>query len=480
MLLNSFEIGDCINQVEATKDFLQFVKYTYKEYQVNWHHKVMCTYINDFIDGKISRLIIEVPPQHGKSELISKRMVAMLLGQNPKLKIVNSGYSDRHIAKFNVETQRIIESEEYRELFPETTISGKFQKYGGNWAKNVDRFEICGHAGGYKTVGVGGPLTGSPMDIGIIDDPFKDYEQARSFNRRELIWNWYTTVFRTRMHEKTRICVIMTRWHEDDLIGRIRELSNGDGDDSEDWKILTLRGIKEDKDAFEYDIRDVGEALWPDKFSLPFLKKQKFLSTKNFNSLYQQNPTSEEDGIFKRSYFNDSYLSLPDKSEFDAFCFSWDMSFKDLKTSDYVVGQYWAKKGANIYLVDQVRGKMDFPTTLEAFRSFCAKYPWVLAKLVEDKANGSGIMSMLKKEVYGLIEINPKDSKDSRASAITPLFKAGNIKLPARERCPWIEDYKDELIAFPDGKYDDQVDATSQALLYLCGGNEGVVNDIIW
>lgn len=480
MTLSLSEEIDCLREIEATKSLLKFTEFTWPEYQANWHHEVVCDYLDKFIKGEILRLMIEIPPQHGKSELISKRATSMMLGLDPTIKIINTGYNDTYISRFNIESQNIIESPEYRQLFPETTIKGKYQKYDGKWERNVDKFDICGYGGYYKTVGVGGSLTSFTADVALIDDVFKDYEEARSFNRRELIWNWYTTVLTTRMHSKSRLGMVMTRWHEDDLFGRIRELMKNGLGSSENFVILTLRAIKEDGDNFEYDIREIGQPLWPARFSLDFLEQKKFTSEKNFNSLYQQRPSSEEGGIFKRSYFNDSYLSLPDNSEFETFCFSWDMTFKDAKSSDYVVGQLWAKKGANFFLIDQIRDKMDFPTTLEAFKSFCAKYPHVITKLIEDKANGPGIISMLKSSVYGIIEINPKDSKDSRASAISPLFKAGNIKLPARERHPWIEAYKEELISFPDGKHDDQVDATTQALLYLCGGNKNGVTEIIW
>lgn len=471
-----YEDYDLASQLLAQKELLEFTKYTFDGYIPNWHHEVMCKDLDDFIQGRCKRLIIEVPPQHGKSELASKRMVAMLLGINPNLSIVNAGYSHTHTQRFNIETQRIIESKEYRDIFPETTIKGKYQKCAGTWERNVDKFDVCGYNGCYKTVGIGGALTGFRMDVGIIDDPFKDYEESRSENRREAVWNWYTSVFRTRMHKDTRICVIMTRWHEDDLIGRIR--TKGDMDDGEDWRVITLRGIKETGDDFKYDIRDVGEALWPDRFPINFLMAQKFLDDKNFNSLYQQRPSSQEGGIFKRKDMQESYTRLPDHSEFDSACLSWDMTFKDHSTSDYVVGQVWAKKGANIFLLDEVREIMDFNGTLEAFIAQCDKFPWIMAKLVEDKANGPAIISSLKDRIMGIIPINPDGSKIARASAISPLFKAGNVKLPAKERCPWIDGYKEELISFPDGKYDDRVDATSQALRYLTEGESQ--NVIVW
>jgi len=471
---------DIMSEVLAESDLLEFTKMTFKNYSVNWHHKVMCQKLNDFIDGKINRLIIEVPPQCGKSELVSKRMVAQLLGKNPDLMIVNAGYNHTHISGFNIGVQRIIESEEYRRIFQETTIKGKYQKCEGKWERNVDKFDVCGYRGSYKTVGIGGSLTGSPMDIGIIDDPFKDYEEARSENRREAVWNWYTSVFRTRMHINTRVCIIMTRWHEDDIIGRIRSRVSKDGNDGEDWEVLTLRGISELHDKFEYDPRGVGEALWPEKFNLDFLLKQKFLDEKNFSSLYQQHPSSATGTIFKRNWMlnDDGYLSLPDKNEFDLFCMSWDMSFKDLKTSDYVVGQLWGKIKSSFYLIDQVRGIMDFPATIDAFIAFSEKYPYVISKLVEDTANGPAIISTLKSKIMGIIPVNPSGSKEARASAISPLFKAGNIKLPRRERSPWISQYVEEHLSFPDGKNDDQVDATSQALFYLCNGS--VINEIVW
>lgn len=399
----------------------------------------------------------------------------MSLGLNPDLRVVNAGYSHTHISRFNLETQRIIDSDEYRELFPETTIKGPNQKYKGNYKRDSDIFEICGYKGSYKTVGIGGALTGSAMDLGLIDDPFKDYEEARSVVIRERVWNWYSSVFRTRMHNKTRIIMIMTRWHEDDLLGRVQEKAKHD--DLENFEVLTLRGIRE-KDNFKYDSRDLGQPLWPDRFSLDFLKSQKKNDEKTFNSLYQQRPSAEQGTIFKRADFSEKYLKLPDFSEFDNSCFSWDMAFKDHSTSDYVVGQAWAKKGANFFLLDEVREIMDFTTTLEAFQALCRKYPWIGSKLVEDKANGPAVISALSDKITGIIPVNPEGGKVARANAVSHLFRAGNVKVPRPEREPWIDGYVEELVSFPDGKYDDRVDATTQALRYL--SESDTFYDVVW
>jgi len=435
----------------------------------------MCDVLDKFICGEINRLIIEVPPQHGKSELVSKRLVAMSLGLNPDLKVVNAGYSHTHIARFNLETQRIIDSDEYGEVFPETTLKGTNQRYRGNFKRDMDIFEICGHKGYYKTVGIGGALTGSSMDLGIIDDPFKDYEEARSELMRERCWNWYSSVFRTRMHNDTKICMIMTRWHEDDLLGRVQARAESVTD--EKWHIVTLRGIKED-DSFEFDKRKVGEPLWPEKFSLDFLKSQKQNDEKSFQSLYQQRPSSDTGAIFKRDDLSEKYLIPPDSSMFDNSCFSWDMAFKDHSTSDYVVGQAWAKKGATFFLLDEVRDIMDFTATLEAFEALCRKYPWIGAKLVEDKANGPAVISALQNKISGIIPINPEGGKVARANAVSHLFRAKNVKIPRHERAPWVDAYVEEMVSFPDGKYDDQVDATTQALRYL--SESDTFYEVVW
>lgn len=403
---------------------------------------------------------MSLPPQHGKSEAISKRLPAYTLGKNPDKKIVNVGYNHTFISKFNVATQRIIDDELYRQLFPKTTISGKYQAMPGNFARNVDQFEIVGHKGSYTTVGVGGGLTGHSVDIAIIDDPIKDSVEANSEVTREKIWEWFNTVLMTRLHNESQVLIVMTRWHEDDLIGRLLQI------EPDRWESLVFQAIK-DEDAPDYDQRQIGEPLWPDKHSLDTLLEKRKVSPRTFQSLYQQNPTPSSGNVFQKEWFKFCDMENPKRSDFDKCCTSWDMTFKDNDGSDYVVGLAMGLKGADIYVFAEVRRIMNFPDTLKAFMGFTNRYSWIQARLVEDKANGPAVIATLGDKIGGIIPINPEGSKEARAHDASALCESGNVYLPDPHKNPWVEPFINELCTFPNGRYDDRVDAFSQGVQYL-------------
>lgn len=224
-----------------------------------------------------------VPPQHGKSELATRRFPAFILGKKPKSKIAICSYSAMLAMAFNRDIQRIIDDTKYHEVFPDTILneSNVSTDAHGSYLRNSDVFETVNFRGFVKTVGVGGSLTGTPIDIGIIDDPFKDREEAMSPRIRDKVWSWYTDVFETRLHNDSQQLIIMTRWHLDDLAGRILQRDN-------EWTVVSYPAIKEHDN--DYDPRAIGEALWPEKHSLERLEKIRETSPFTFNSLYQQNP----------------------------------------------------------------------------------------------------------------------------------------------------------------------------------------------
>lgn len=228
-----------------------------------------------------------MPPQHGKSELTSRRMPAYLLGLNPKLKIIGCSYSADLSKAFNRDVQRIIDDPKYIDIFPETRLNSSNVKMSakGSYLRNADLFEIVGHRGFYKSVGVGGSLTGTPADIGVIDDPVKDKVEAESPTFRARVWDWYTNVFLTRMHNDSQQLITLTRWHKDDLAGRILKKMNA----KKDWVVLSLPAIKE-KPTIPEDQRNIGEALWPSRHSLERILEIKDSAPMTFSSLYQQDP----------------------------------------------------------------------------------------------------------------------------------------------------------------------------------------------
>ncbi len=234
--------------------------------------------------------MVFMPPQHGKSELVSRRLPAYILGRNPKTKIIVSSYSAVLASSFNRDCQRIIDNQTYNDVFPNTILNqSNVVTVSDSWLRNSEIFEVVTHGGFLKAVGVGGSLTGTPVDVGIIDDPVKDSLEASSPTYKQRNWEWYNDVFSTRLHNKSKQLLTMTRWDVNDLAGMILKHS------AKDWTVLHLPAIKENNLTQE-DPRKIGEALWENKHSLARLLKVKETSMRTFVALYQQDPKPVETG----------------------------------------------------------------------------------------------------------------------------------------------------------------------------------------
>lgn len=267
----------------ARRHFRHFISYTKPDYEFNWHHIKLCDVFESFVRGEIRKLAVFIPPQHGKSQLATRHLPAFLLGKRPATKIAVCCYSATLAQSFNRDIQRIIDDIPYHDIFPDTVLnaSNVTTNAQGSYLRNADIFETLKYRGFVKTVGVGGSLTGTPVDVGIIDDPFKDREEAMSVRIRDKVWSWFTDVYRTRLHNDSQELVIMTRWDEDDLAGRILKTEN-------DWTVITYQAIKERE--IPGDPRAIGEALWPSRHSLERILSIKQTSPFTFSSLYQQEP----------------------------------------------------------------------------------------------------------------------------------------------------------------------------------------------
>lgn len=455
-----------IRLAKARKGLSYFTLHTKPDYLLGWVHKEICDeldrFLQDVADKKSPRLIITMPPRSGKSELVSRRFPAFALGRNPELQIIATSYSSDLSQRFNRDVQRVIDDEKYFDLFPNTRLSNSRVRTDsrGSYIRTSDLFEIVGHAGAYRSCGVGGGITGQGADILIIDDPIKDRAQAGSKTIRDSIWDWYTSTAYTRLSPGGGVIVMATRWHTDDLIGRLIQRM-GEGDT---FRIVNYPAIAEHDELH----RKAGEALHPERYPLStLLQIQKTIGSRDWEALYQQHPVPDGGALFKLEWFRRwTATSLP--PEFDHTLMSWDMTFKDSKDSDYVVGQVWGKKGPNFYLLDQVRGQWDFVKTKEMVRVLAHKWPRVVRKLVEDKANGSAVISELKSTVSGFVPITPTESKEARASSVTPYFEAGNVFIPEDSAAPWVPHYVSELLEFPAGSHDDQcfVAGTKVATLF--------------
>ncbi len=461
--LKEYELRRADKLARARSGLLSFTTYTKSDYEVSWHHRLTCQYLNNFVAGKIPRLMIFEPPRHGKSELTSRRLPAYLFGRYPKTSIIGTSYSADLASRMNRDVQRIIDSPEYAELFPDTKLSGDTVRTGaaGSWLRNSDIFEIVEHGGTYRSAGVGGGITGMGGEWLLIDDPIKNQEEADSETYREKLWEWYTSTLYTRLEKDGKILIILTRWHEDDLAGRLLELAKSDPD-ADQWVVLNLPAIYEAKEAHPQDPRREGEALWPEKYSAERLKKLRAsVGSRVFNALYQQRPSATEGATIKRNWLR-YYTKAPDR--FDEIIQSWDLTFKDAKNSDYVVGQVWGRVAANKYLIDEVRGRMDIVGTINAILALSAKHPKAYLKLIEDKANGPAVISLLKEKLSGIVAVEPQGSKDSRLLSVAPDYEAGNVYYPDPSIAPWIGDHVEEIVGFPTAKFRDRVDTASQAL----------------
>lgn len=472
---------------KAGKNLLGFTTWTKPDFEINWHHKVTARAVTKWIRREIPNIMIFMPPRVGKTEVVSRRTPAFILGRQPNAKIIATSYADSLASANNRDVQRCIDTDDYRLVFPQTTLSGENVRSNvqGSWLRNNDIFEIVGYRGAYKSAGCGSGITGLGFNYGIIDDPFKDWKEADSPTIRQARWDWYTSTFYSRKEKGAGICLVMTRWHEDDLAARILAGARKSG---EKWVVVAFPMLKEegtkdvpyadfmDAEFLKMDPRKPGEPLWPNKYSLEDCHLIRgSVGDRIWNGLYQQRPSNPGGNIFKRAWLQNYWNKDTLPKWFDQMLISVDCTFKETNDSDYVAMGVWGKRAGDFYLIDQIRERMGIIETMAAIRSLSVRYPRAMMKAVEDKANGSAVIEMLRKEIPGMVAIEPEGSKESRANAVAPAFQSGNVFLPDPVLNPWVSDYQDELVAFPKGANDDQVDQTTQALIRMGAS----VNDIL-
>ena len=450
---------------KAKTHLSDFIRYLHPDYMMGWVHQEICDTLDKFIADvrarRAPRLIICMPPRSGKSEIVSRNFPAFAFGVNPDLQIIACSYSADLTSRFNRDVQRLTDNDRYRRVFPDTTLNSQNVKVSakGSYIRTSDLFEIVNHKGAYRSTGVGGGITGQGAECLIIDDPFKDRAEADSATIREKVWDWYTSTAYTRLSDGGGVIVMATRWHQDDIIGRlVRNAEDGSGDK---FTVINYPAIAEHDEPH----RKQGEALHPERFSLErLLSIQRTIGSRDWAALYQQRPVPKEGALFKLDNFK-RYNEKSKPAQFDLMIGSWDMTFKDNKTNDFVVGQIWGRKGADFYLIDEFRGQWDFVKTLDIFVNVAEKYHNVNAWLVEDKANGSAIISTLKKHISGIKPITPKESKIARAEAIGTYIESGNVYIP--EQANYVNDLEFEIVNFPAVEHDDQIDSMTQALNYF-------------
>ncbi len=450
----------------AHNSFREFIAYTMPKYQFGWHHEILIDRLDKLVHQKNQRIIIAMPPRHGKSELVSRRFPAYLLGRDPDNEIIACSYSAHLAATFSRDVQRIIETEEYNKVFPDTLLpSSKFSRHipeASKYRRTSNIFEIVGQKGQLLSSGVGGSITGSGANTLLVDDPIKNEEEAMSEITRESIWGWWNSTAYTRLEGGANVIVCATRWHKQDLSGKlISEMEHG----GETWEVISLPAIASKmQTGHELDKREVGEALWPEKYPierLDVMKRQ--VGARVWSALYNQSPIIEGGNIVKEEDFR-YYTSLPFNVNLwrEAYLVqSWDLSFKSTGKS-YVVGVVLAKHGPDYYLVDIYRKKAGFLETKNAILKMSERYPHCRTILIEDKANGSAIISELKRKIPFIVPVQATASKDERLHSVAPIIESGNFLLPAGH--PLTKVVVDEMTSFPNAENDDITDAISQGL----------------
>lgn len=459
------ELEKELHKRDARERFPVFLDYLSPSYDRQWFHTLIAEKCQQLLQGNLGyeRLMFFVPPQHGKSEIVSRKFPAWALGINPLLKIVGSSYSADLAQQFSRSIQRSIDTPEYREVFPNTYLNNMRVKTDTQrgWLRNVDQFETVGYGGFYKAVGVGGSLTGTPVDIGIIDDPVKDALEAGSQTYRDRVWDWYTDVFLTRLHNHSKQILIMTRWHEDDLAGRLLER------EPEKWAVVTIPAIREDM-TLEEDPRKVGEALWEERHSLERLLDVEKRSPRTFAALYQQRPTIAGGNIVKREWFK--HVKVADfKRIYDdePIVFFLDTAYTDKTANDPSGIIATTKIGGDLYVTHAHKVNMKFPDLLRFIAEYARQHGYTRRSTIriEPKANGLSVIDQMK-ETTGLNVVatpSPKDSKETRLYAASPTIESGRVILVDGA---WNEAFEDEICSFPAKPHDEYVDVLSYAIDY--------------
>lgn len=420
----------------ARKNLVKFTEFTLPKYRPAIHHVMIGEKLEDVITGKVERLMVNMPPRHGKSELASRRFPAFLLGVKPEIEIVVASYNADKAREFGYEVRDIVRSTEYQALFPGVQLKED--------SRAADRWNTDA-GGSFRAVGIGTALTGRGADVLLIDDPIKDDEEADSELRRERIWSWYSSVAYTRLSPGGRIVVIQTRWHEDDLTGRLLTEQAKGGDK---WDILELPAIS-----------STGEALWPERYPLEHLERIKRVTLpRHWSALYQQRPAPEEGAYYKRDWFRyydakPAHLRIYGASDYAVTDGGGDF------TVHLVCG---VDPDDNIYVLDLWRGQTDSAQWITAWLDLARQYKpmmWVEEQGQIIKSIGPFLDKRMREEkVYCRREqVASAADKPTRSRSMQARTQMGKVYFPSK--APWMAAFTSELLMFPAGKHDDQVDA---------------------
>ena len=403
---------------------------------------------------KPARIVISTPPQHGKTEFIFW-FVSWYLNLFPENSVIWTSYSEDHAVKY---------SERMRALFDHPLSITKVNRS----IRSTPTYWETTEGGEQKFVGMTGALTGGGFNLGIIDDPIKNEKEARNPRIMANHTEWFRKTFYTRARGNAPIIVIQTRWTQDDLAGFLIKKH------IDDWVYINLPALAHEEDPLG---RLPGEALCPELHSQKKLEAIKADDEDTFNPLYDGNPTPKAGLIWKKRYFNE-YIDAGLPPRFDEIILSLDATFDDDGTDpDEVCFLILGRLNQKVYVLDMICEVMDFADTIKTLKILLRKWPSVVTKLIEKKANGSAIRSTLSKQVDGIVMVSPLGSKIERAEACLPFLKAGLIYKPSDDEAhPWVKKFMSQITSFPRARRDDIVDALSQGVIFLLVENEEKLN----
>lgn len=424
------------------------------------HMEELCKHLEAVFNGTIRQLVINVPPGTSKSLIVSVFWPAWVWTKDPSKKWIFGSYADLIVRRDALRMRMLVDSDWYRERWgrlrpddPDTP-----------WTQNL----FVNRKGGLRlSVSTGGQITGFHADIQVVDDPLKPFDVAGAATADaaalKAVLEWWNVTMSTRLTdaEKSARVIVMQRLHEADLAGEMIKTGR--------YEHLRLPMRYEADNPCKTSVggdwrTEEGELLAPRRFNEAAVQRlEEALGPAGAAAQLQQRPSPAGGGVFKEPWFIFRWRQVPVGA---ALLQSWDARFKDDGTSgDFVVGQVWGAVGAEFFLLDQIRGRFSFNQTLQAMRAMSRRWPAARLKLVENKANGPAIADTLKKEIPGIVLVEPEGGKIARANAVAPLWEAGNVFIPAEAE--WVPGFIEEHTSFPFGRFDDQVDAASQALLRL-------------
>lgn len=434
-----------LRDIDKAKEHLwEFTKYNFKGLDETGFHYNYYEILDAFARGLIKRLMVAIPPQHGKTLGSSEMLPAYMLGKNPDKRVVISSYSTTQARKFNRKIQRVIDNAKYHSVFPETTLNeSNVVTTSSNYLRNADEFEVVNKEGSLKVVGRGGPLTGNPVDVIIMDDMYKDAQEGNSPLIRDNVWEYYLSVVKTRLHNDSQELLVNTRWHEDDLMGRIEEkekvinitsLDDLKGIDPNAWVKINFEAIKTEGKT-DIDPREIGEALYPEKHNIGKLIESRDLDAETFNCLYQGNPTSAEGllyGEFK------TYKDLPTLYERKNYTDTADTGTDYLCSIDYGVNN------GTFYVLDILYTDESMEVTEVALPKMLIDNGTKRAD-IESNNGGRGFARVVQKKVGGSCAVDwffQSQNKEARIITNSSLVTQ-NIVFPYDWSKRWPQFYKD-------------------------------------